>query len=326
VNDRPHLTCPPSEEAGVGDTVEGVKLGCGIPISGAWASPDAIVHVAQRAEELGYHSVWTFSRLLSDVDNALAPVYRSVYDPLITLGYVAAVTTRVRLGVAVVNLPFLSPALLAKQATTIDRLSHGRLDLGIGLGWSDDEYAASGANKRRVGRRAEEYVDVLRTLWIDDEPEHHGEFYEIPRSRQDPKPVQQPHPPILMGGTAPAALRRVGRIADGWISSSRTDLTTIGEMVDTIKAAAEQAGRDVNNLRFICRGVVRLQEAPLPDDDRPPLTGSAEQIKQDLAHLETQGITEVFADLNFDPRMGSPDVEPAQALALADATVEALRP
>jgi probable F420-dependent oxidoreductase len=303
-----------------------VKLGCGIPISGAWASPEAIVRVARRAEGLGYDSVWTFQRLLSDVDNALAPVYRSVLDPLISLGFAAAVTSRVRLGVAVVNLPFVSPALLAKQATTIDVLSHGRLDLGLGLGWSDDEYAASGTTKARVGRRAGEYVTALRTLWTDDEPEHHGEFYEIPRSRQDPKPVQRPHPPILMGGSAPTALRRVGRIADGWISSSRADLTTIGDAVAIIKQAADQAGRESAALRFICRGVVQLQEAQLPPTGRTPLTGSADQIKGDLEQLETQGITEVFADLNFDPRMGSPDVSPDDALALADATLEALRP
>jgi probable F420-dependent oxidoreductase len=255
----------------------------------------------------------------------LDPVYRSVLDPLISLGFAAAITTRVRLGAAVVNLPFVSPALLAKQATTIDVLSHGRLDLGLGLGWSDDEYVASGTTKARVGRRAAEYVTALRTLWTDDEPEHHGEFYEIPRSRQDPKPVQRPHPPILMGGSAPSALRRVGRIADGWISSSRADLITIGEAVATIKQGAEHAGRD-SALRFICRGVVRLQEAPLPRSGRTPLTGSADQITADLQDLETQGITEVFVDLNFDPRIGSPDVSPEDALALADATLEALRP
>jgi len=303
-----------------------MKLGCGIPISGAWASPEPIVHVAARAEELGYDSVWTFQRLLSDVDNAPAPVYRSVLDPLISLGFAAAVTSRVRLGVAVVNLPFISPALLAKQATTIDVLSHGRLDLGLGLGWSDDEFAASGATKIRVGRRAEEYVRVLRTLWTVDEPEHHGEFYEIPRSRQDPKPVQQPHPPILMGGIAAAALRRVGRIADGWISSSRQDLTTIADAVATIRTAADEAGRDSASLRYICRGVVKLQPAPLARAGRTPLAGSADQIKADLHELEAAGITEVFADLNFDPRMGSPDVTPDEALTLADATLEALRP
>jgi probable F420-dependent oxidoreductase len=303
-----------------------VKLGVGIPVSGHWAGPEAIVHVAQRAEELGYHSVWTFQRLLSDVDNALAPVYRVVLDPLIALGYAAAVTRRVRLGVAIVNLPFISPALLAKQSATIDVLSGGRLDLGLGLGWSDDEFTASGATKQRLGRRAQEYVQVLRTLWTDEVVEHHGEFYTVPRSRQDPKPVQRPHPPILLGGAAPAALRRVGRIADGWISSSRTDLTTIGQALTTIREGAEAAGRDPDELRFICRGVVKLQKEPLPEQGRTPLTGSAEQISYDLAGLERQDINEVFIDLNFDPRIGSPDIEPAAARDLADETLEALRP
>jgi probable F420-dependent oxidoreductase len=290
-----------------------------------FARPGDILPMALLAEELGYDSVWTFQRLLSDVDNELAPVYRSVLDPLIALGFAAAVTHRVRLGVAIVNLPFISPALLAKQAATIDILSGGRLDLGLGLGWSDDEYAASGVTKHRVGRRALEYVDVIRILWTNEIVEHHGEFYHVPRGRQDPKPVQQPHPPILMGGTADAALRRVGRIADGWISSSRADLTRIGESVTLIKQTAEQAGRDPADLRFICRGVVKLQEQPLPDG-RTPLTGSADQIWADLAGLEAQGITELFVDLNFDPRMGSPDVDPATARELADATLEALRP
>ncbi len=294
-------------------------------MSGAWAGPAAIVHVAQRAEELGYDSVWTFQRLLSDVDNKLAPVYQLVLDPLISLGFAAAVTSRVRLGVAVVNLPFVSPALLAKQAATIDILSHGRLDLGLGLGWSDDEYAASGASKRRVGRRADEFVAALRTLWTDEVVEHHGEFYQIPPSRQDPKPVQRPGPPILLGGTAPAALRRAGRIADGWISSSRIDLATIGDLVSIVRASATEAGRDPDALRLICRGVVKLQPGPAAAD-RAPLTGSAEQIKDDLAVLASQGITEVFADLNFDPRMGSPDADPSAALELADATLAALAP
>ncbi len=296
-----------------------MKLGCGIPVSGAWAGPDAIVHVSRRAEDLGYHSVWTFSRLLSDVDNQLAPVYRSVLDPLVTLAYAAAVTERVRLGVAVVNLPFLSPALLAKQATTIDILSRGRLDLGLGLGWSDAEYAASNTTKARAGKRAEEYVRVLRTLWTEEIVEHDGEFYRVPPSRQDPKPVRPPA--ILLGGTAPAALRRAGRIADGWISSSRADLTTIGESVQVIKQAATAAGRDPEALRFICRGVVKLGE-----ESGAPLTGDADKIRADLADLDAQGITEVFLDFNFDPRIGAPDVAADAALELADATLDALKP
>src|SRR5215471_8595731 len=124
---------------------EGVKIGFALPVSGSWATPANIVHVARRAEELGYESLWTFSRLLSPVDASMGEMYRSVTDPMVTLGFAAAVTTEARLGVAVVNMPFLSPVLLAKQAATVDILSSGRLDLGLGLGWSDDEFIASNA-------------------------------------------------------------------------------------------------------------------------------------------------------------------------------------
>ncbi len=297
-----------------------MKIGFGIPVSGSWATPDVIAHMVRQAEDLGYHSVWTFQRLLSE---SSAPVYRSVLDPLTTLAYAAAVTSRIRLGVAVVNLPFISPALLAKQAATIDILSGGRLDLGLGLGWSDAEFAASGATKHGVGRRAEEYVRLIRALWTDEVIDHHGEFYQVLAGRQEPKPVQRPHPPILLGGMAPGALRRAGRIADGWISSSRADLRSVGDAVAVIRDAAAEAGRDPDALRFICRGVVRLQ---ITQEHRAPLTGSADQIRADIADLEAKGITEVFADLNFDPRIGSPDVDSVTACRLAEATLAAFKP
>src|SRR5258705_6725529 len=163
-----------------------MRISFGLPVSGSWATPDTIVHVARQADELGYHGLWTFQRLVSSVDGREGEMYRSVHDPLIALGYAAAVTSRVRLGVAIVNLPFMSPILLGKQATTIDILSGGRLDLGLGLGWSPDEFAASGVAIANRGRRAEEYIAALRTLWSDDVGEHEGEFYRIPPSPGDP--------------------------------------------------------------------------------------------------------------------------------------------
>lgn len=306
-----------------------VKIGFGLPVSGSWATPENIVHVARRADELGYHTLWTFQRLLSPVDGGWGEMYRSVSDPLITLGFTAAVTSRIRLGVAIINAPFVSPILLAKQATTLDVLSGGRLDLGLGLGWSQEEFVASGVGMRQRGRRAEEYVALLRTLWTDDVVEHAGEFYQVPRSRVDPKPVQQPHPPILLGGTAPVALRRAGRISDGWISSSRADLATIGQSVALVKQAAAEADRDPAALRFVCRGPVKVRDSKLGDEsmaDRTPLTGRLSDIRGDLANLAEQGITEVFIDLNFDPRIGSPDADPVESRARADEVLTALAP
>jgi probable F420-dependent oxidoreductase len=301
-----------------------VQISFGLPVSGSWATPDNILHIARRAEELGYQALWTFQRLLSPVDGSWGEMYRSVQDPLITLAYAAAVTSRIRLGVAVVNLPFVSPILLGKQAATLDLMSGGRLDLGLGLGWAEDEFTASGVSSKTRGRRAEEYIVALRALWTEDVVEHEGEFYRIPRSRVEPKPAQRPHPPILLGGTAPAALRRAGRISDGWISSSRTDLNHIGGSVATVRQAALDAGRDPDALRFVCRGVVKVRDDGGPD--RAPLTGSLAAIRSDFALLAEQGITELFLDLNFDPAVGSPAADQAASRRLADEVLDALAP
>jgi probable F420-dependent oxidoreductase len=301
-----------------------VDIGFAAPVSGSWATEENLGHIAQRAEQLGYRTLWTFQRLLAPLDDSWGETYRSVQDPIVALAYAAARTSTIRLGVAVVNMPFFAPVLLAKQLTTLDILSHGRLDVGLGAGWSDEEYTAVGASKHARGRRAAEFIRLLRTLWTDEVVAHEGEFYRVPPTRMEPKPVQRPHPPILLGGTAEPALRRAGRLCDGWVSSSKADLTTIGESVAIVRAAAEEAGRDPAALRFVCRGVVRVR--PAGDVDRTPLTGTLDQIRGDLHALAEQGITELFVDLNFDPEIGSPDVDPAMSLRRADEVLEALAP
>jgi probable F420-dependent oxidoreductase len=248
-----------------------------------------------------------------------------VQDPLTSLAYAAAVTSRIRLGVAVLMAPYYAPIVLAKALTTVDVLSGGRLDVGIGLGWSAQEFAAVGVPMERRGARAEEFVACLKAIWTQPEVEFHGEFYDVPLSRVEPKPVQSPYPPLLMGGGAEAALKRIGRIADGWISSSRTDLTTIGESIDVVRVAATEAGRDPDVLRFVVRGVVRLTAEPTSGEARIPLQGDAGQIRADLDALAVQGVTEVFLDLNWDDStVGAAD--PDAALANADAVLTQLAP
>ena len=139
--------------------------------------------------------------------------------------------------------------------------------------------------------------------------------------------MQAPHPPLLMGGGAEAALRRIGRIADGWISSSRTDLTTIGGSVDAHQGARRvEAGRDPDALRFVVRGVVRLTDAPTSGEERVPLQGDADQIRADIAALGEQGITEVFLDLNWDAGTVGADVSPDAARENADRVLDQLAP
>jgi probable F420-dependent oxidoreductase len=304
-------------------------LGFGVPVSGVWATPGNQLRFVQRAEALGYRTAWTFQRLLVPAEREPDPrsgmaVYRSVLDPVVSLAHLAGRTERIRLGVAVLNMPFFSPALLAKQLATLDILSNGRLDVGLGVGWSKVEFAASGVPLERRGRRAEEFLRALRALWTDEVVEFDGEFYRIPPARAEPKPLQRPHPPVLLGGSAEAALRRAGRVADGWISASNADLRHIDRPIATVRQAAEQAGRDPDLLRFVCRGPLRL--GPAGAGDRRPLTGSLDQVRGDLEELRAQGVTEVFLDLNWDPEVGSPDADPDTAVGRAEEALEALAP
>jgi probable F420-dependent oxidoreductase len=304
-----------------------MKIGFGAPVSGAWATPDSLAAFATRAEKAGYDSLWSFQRLFVPAGSAMDPVYHSVLDPMVALGYAAAGTSRIRLSVAVVNLPFVSPAVLAKQAVTVDVLSGGRHDLGLGIGWMPEEFEATGASMQRRGARAEEYVAALRALWAQGVSSFSGEFYTVPPCRAEPKPVQPGGPPVLLGGGAEPALRRAGRLADGWVTSSRTDLSRIAEGVNVVRGAAREAGRDPEAIRIICRGVVRAgAEATGRDGTRLMLSGSYDQIRADTEWLGSQGVTEVFYDLNWDPQVGSPGADPASAARRAGEILDALAP
>jgi len=307
-----------------------MQIGFGAPVAGAWATPSYLGSFAARAEALGYASLWSFQRLLVPEGSGLEPVYRSVLDPVVALGYVAARTSRIRLGVATICLPFVSPVVLAKQATTVDVLSGGRLDLGLGIGWMPEEFTATGASTARRGARTEEYLAVLRTLWADEVSSFSGEFYTIPAGRQDPRPVQRPGPPVLLGGMSRPAMERAGRIADGWITSSRADLSKVGEAVGVVRDAAAAAGRDPAALRIVCRGVVlagqEAKGAEGAEGGRRLLSGSVAQIREDAAWLGEQGITELFYDLNWDPQVGSPSVTPEAAAERAGEILAELAP
>ncbi|GAB1693401.1 TIGR03619 family F420-dependent LLM class oxidoreductase [Krasilnikovia sp. M28-CT-15] len=297
-----------------------ISWGC--PVSGVWADPVSVTSFAMRAEELGYHGLWTFQRLLVGQEQDLAPVYRSVLDPLLALTYAAARTDRIRLGVAVINLPYVSPAYLAKQAGTLDVLSGGRFDLGLGTGWSEPEFVATGSRPNPRGKRTEEYVGVLRTLWNDEVSVFEGDCYTVAPSVMAPRPVQPGGPPILLGGTAEVALRRAGRIADGWVSSSGATLPDITRGARLVRRAAEEAGRDPDAVRIVVRGVVRAGRR----DDAAPLSGTFAQIRAGAERYAQAGVTELFYDLNWDPLIGSPDADLRAAADRAEEILTALAP
>jgi probable F420-dependent oxidoreductase len=291
-----------------------MELSLALPTSGAWATPDNVLAVARQADGHGFRGVWTFQRWLAT--DELAPVYQSVLDPIAVLGFAAAATQRVRLGLAVVNGPFYAPVALAKQFAALDVLSNGRLDAGIGLGWSPVEYAAAGVPMADRGRRYDEWLACLDVLLTGSQVSFDGKFYTVPPSTIAPLPVQRPRPPVLIGGSAPPALRRAGR-HDGWISSSRIPVDDVRGTVEAVRAAAEAAGKARDSVRCVVRGVTVLHETSVPGADRRPLTGSVDQIRDDLATYAAYGVDEVFLDLNFDSeRVGNPSADPAVGMEL----------
>ena len=302
-----------------------MDIGFGAAVSGSWATPRNLAELARRAERLGYRSLWTFQRLLAPPGANLPPVYQSVLDPLVSLGYLAAATSSIRLGVALVNHPFQSPLLLAKQAATVDVLSGGRLDLGIGSGWLAEEFTGSGASMEHRGARADEFVAALRALWSGGQG-YQGTYFTIPPGRQDPEPVQRPGPPVLIGGMSRPAMERAGRIGDGWVTASSADLSAIAESAMVVQNAARAAGR--GPARIVCRGVVRPGEPSVSQTagQRRLLSGSYEQIREDVRWLGSCGVTEVFYDMNFDSAVGNPAADEGKAVLRASEIMEELAP
>jgi probable F420-dependent oxidoreductase len=284
-----------------------MKLGFSLPQAGAWATPENQVRIAQRAESLGYHSLWVLQRLLYPLrpQNDYPPLpdqpwprgFEDVADPIVTLAYVTSATTRIRLGTSVLIMPYYSPVLLAKQIATLDRVCGGRLHVGLGTGWSRDEYEVSGVPYRQRGKRADEFLRCLKTIWTEDLVEFQGDFYHIPPSKIEPKPIQKPHPPITVGGFTPAVIRRAVTLADGF-SGGNVPLDQVIPLVQQIKVAAETAGKDPRSLHIVCRGAFRVYDAP-QGPARRPLWGTLEEIREDIGRYAEAGLTEVFLEGNF---------------------------
>ena len=286
-----------------------MKLGFGLPTAGAWATPPAIDVVAQRAESLGYSSLWTFQRLLYALEprneyygapgGVWPEAFKRTLDPIVVLTLAAACTRDIRVGVSVLIVPFYQPIVLAKQLATLDYVSRGRLDVGLGIGWSLDEFEAVGAAAKGRGARADEFIRCLKTVWTQERVEFEGEFYRIPPCRVEPKPVQRPHPPIFVGGYNDAVLRRAAALGDGY-TGGNIPLADLATVVGRVRAAAEQAGRDPVTFPIVCRGAFNLTPAPL-GAGRRALWGSADEIRDDVRRYADAGVTELFLDPNFQP-------------------------
>ncbi|HWP57659.1 MAG TPA: LLM class F420-dependent oxidoreductase [Candidatus Acidoferrales bacterium] len=283
-----------------------MRFGFALPQIGSVAGPDALAAVAERAEAVGYDSLWILDRILWPVnprapypvgDGSLPEQYKNVLDPMETLTFAAARTSRIALATGVLNLPWYNPVLLARQLTTLDVLSRGRLRIGFGIGWSPDEYEAAGVAWQERGKRADEALKALKKIWTTDPVEFEGKYYRIPKSFIGPKPVQKPHPPIYMAAFVPSAMRRVAIEADGWLPVG-IPLGEVGAIFDGIKKTAKEAGRDPSALELIINAAVQIHPRPV-EKDRADFTGTLEQIAEDFSRAQKLGAAEVVIYAQF---------------------------
>lgn len=240
-----------------------MKLGVALPHFGPTASPQGIVMIARAAESLGFASVWVLDRLLWPVEpvskypgnpkGELPAPMQNTYDPFIVLSFAAAHTERVLLGTSVLVAPYRSPTVTAKMTATLDLLSGGRLIMGLGVGWSADEFVAVGGGLEDRNQQTDEFIQVVRELWRSDEISFSGAHYRIPRTLFLPKPLQRPSPPIWIGGNSARAMRRVAAFGDGWHPTSRMPVSEMADKMARIRANARAQGRDADAIALTLR-------------------------------------------------------------------------
>jgi probable F420-dependent oxidoreductase len=292
-----------------------MQLGCFIPQMGVGATPEGMVKAAQSAEKLGFDSVWVTERLLFPVnprnpyvaepDGKLPDAYKRVFDPIQALTWVAAHTKKIRVGTSVLDIPFYNPIVLGRTLTSLDVLSGGRLTVGLGLGWSEDEYEATAAHAKHRGVRADEFLQVLHAMWKDNPAEFSGKFFTLPRSYFDLRPAQKPHPPIYLAAYAPAAMKRVAQYADGWMPVG-LPMPAINQMWAGIQQMAKEAGRKPGELKLSVRGNLHLTDKPA-GEGRWPFHGNRDEIKQDVAAVRGLGADELVLDVTFSPGVKTAD-------------------
>lgn len=286
-----------------------MKLGVHLPVAGKGASPETIMQVALEAERLGLDSVWSWERLMRPtvpiaLGGAGGPVmdapemFGLVYDPIETLSYVAARTSRITLGTSVLDALFQSPIILARRLATLDQLSDGRLFVGIGQGWMDQEFEAAGVSMKRRGAGFEEHILAMRAIWGPDPVSFEGRFYRIPEADIGPKPVRPGGPRLLVGAGSSAGIERAGRLGVG-LTLVIFDWDTIREAVETFRAAGSAAGHDPDTLPIMLQVNGNVTAEPL--DERGPLLGSPEQVAADLDQAAELGVEHVYWNSNDDP-------------------------
>jgi probable F420-dependent oxidoreductase len=230
-----------------------VRTDLWVPTASPFSTPELLAVIGAEAEQRGIGTIWVGEHVVlfeeyassypyADDGRIPAPSGTGLLEPLNTLSFLAAHTTSVRLGTAMVLLPQRNPVYTAKEVATLDWLSNGRVDFGVGVGWLEEEFDAVNVSWPNRGKRTDEYLEVLATLWCDETSAYEGEFYSLNPCSMFPKPVQRPHPPIHIGGESKAALARVARAGQGWHTFNRAP-DQLAQPLRTLDGLLAEQGR-----------------------------------------------------------------------------------
>jgi probable F420-dependent oxidoreductase len=283
---------------------EGLRFGLDVGIYGRLATREIIFELAQMAETGGFDSVWladhvifpsTFTSKYPYSPTGAFPMdmtQEPLLEPIAVMGVLVGATQRVKIGTAVLVMPYRNPVLLGRMLATLDVLSGGRTILGAGVGWLAEEFAALDA--RPFGARGhvtDECIEIVKRLCAGGEVSFQGEHYQLQPLVSRPGSVQRPHPPILVGGTSNAALRRVATLGDGWLSTSvRPD--TVGERLEVLKRLCETHERRLEDLSLCHKFFINIGESrKAADGSRDPGTGSVQEIRDDIRRFADHGYT-----------------------------------
>ncbi|HEY7163328.1 MAG TPA: LLM class flavin-dependent oxidoreductase [Candidatus Binatia bacterium] len=281
-----------------------MKFGVFLPVSGRAATRTTLRQAAQQAESLGYDSVWSADRIIipweiktvypySKEATFIVPPDRPFLEPLTCLAFLAGCTEKIILGMSVMVLPYRHPLYWAKIATTIDQLSTGRLIMGVGVGWMQEEFAAMGAPFKERGEVSDEQLRLLERIWTDEHITFHGKHYSFDDIAFGPKPFQKPRIPIWVGGEGKLAQRRAGTYGDAWFPYFvRITPKELAERFENVRRAAREARRDPDQIAFACCLPIELTAGDVAQEP-DYLKGSASQVGEALKKFIAVGVTHI---------------------------------
>lgn len=274
-----------------------MKVGVNLINFGPSASAGVLRRWAELVETLGYHLLMTSDHIAVTPD--VGKRYPApLFEPISMMGWLAGITKRVAIGTTVIILPYRSPLETARAFANIDQLSGGRCILGVGVGWAKEEFAALDVPFEKRGAIANEYLAAIKTLWTEDIASFEGRFVRFSGVDTALRPAQRPHPPIWVGGASDAAMRRAIRFGDAWHPIRIRESWFRTEGIPRLRALADREGKPMPALCPRIR--LRLMETPCPDDSRVMGEGTVDQVRRDMAALESLGCTHVLLDSYYD--------------------------